>query len=156
MPCPEWWLKAARAKLAERGMTKRELSKRLIADGDLITEIMVIRCLHDEESKRVTTLEAVEAISDFLVIPHPVVIARNQAEALALHGTVAMFQVDVDQVKIAAGVPEADLSDHTPTLNTAHANSDGDAGDDDEALDGSGQKPPRRRSAAIRKPARAR
>jgi hypothetical protein len=103
VPCPDWWVQAVRAHLGKE-RTIKALAKELDPKGDRISETMVVRCIHEDPDKRLSTLEVIEAISDHLGLPSCVVIARDQAEALAIRGAVALRKADADLVKIAAGV----------------------------------------------------
>ncbi len=84
----------------------KQLAADLIKAGKPISEMMVIRCLHQDESKRIGTIEAIEAISDWFHVPRCVVIAENMAEALAIQGAVAIVgaRADADRLKIPPDV----------------------------------------------------
>lgn len=85
--------------------------------------MMVIRCLHLDESKRIGTIEAIEAISDHLGIVRCVFIAHDELEAMALQAAVLLRQADVDRMKISAGVAEKTKERQGAGLYTEHGSS---------------------------------
>lgn len=103
-PLPNWWVDEANDRLKRRRLDKKALAHRLAGGARPISEMMVLRALHPQPAKRVATLETIEAISDVLGIPRPIVVARTLREALELHATMAFDAADADRLRIAAEV----------------------------------------------------
>jgi len=82
-------------------VTIKDMSRDLVSTGQGISETMAIRCLHRDESKRLGTIEAIEAISDYLGLPSCVAIAESMLEAIAFHGAIQLVQAESDRVKIS-------------------------------------------------------
>lgn len=87
-------------------MTLKDLAALFAKEGKPISEMMVIRCLHEDETKRIATIDAIEAISQHFGIPSCVVIAENMTEALAIHGALALRRADADRARLTSGLPK--------------------------------------------------
>jgi hypothetical protein len=148
-PCPEWRVTEANRRLAQHGLTKKRLAKALAAHG--ISEMMVLRCLHEDPRRRVPTIEAITHISRALGIPMPVFVARSMEESRAIEAAVAFSELDAKTLAIAT-----DVSD------------DGRDGDTDEeqgaavqhrntaTMDGRRPRAPAARPQAVRRAPRSR
>jgi len=100
----------ANDRLKRRKLEKKELARALVARGIGVSEMMVLRALHPDQSKRVATLETIEAISDALGLPRPVVVAATPELALELQSVLAFNAVDAERLRISAEVDrEKDL-----------------------------------------------
>lgn len=151
-PCPPWWVDAVIKKLdVELEITRKELAARLRVKGLNLSEAKILRCIHPDEQKRIPTLAAMDAISDELSLPRPVVMADSETIALALQGTVLLARGDADRMKIAAGVPNPTYESHTSSVDTAHASSDGARGKHPAEMGNRGPKAGRARPASTRR-----
>src|ERR1043166_4418658 len=83
-PLPQWWVEEANKRLARRQLEKKTFARALTAQGRAVSEMMVLRALHPNPDKRVATIETLDAISDALNMPRPVVVAATYADALEL------------------------------------------------------------------------
>ncbi len=152
-PCPEWWVTEANRRLAVRGVTKKQLAKRLSANAFPISEMMVLRCLHEDEAERIPTIEALDAISDALGMPRPVVVADTLAQALELHAVVAFGAADADRLRISTEVDR-----HEDLQSTQRSGVDGSDGRKtrNSEVDEGRTRAPKHRPATIRRVARTR
>jgi hypothetical protein len=103
-PLPEWWVAEANDRLARRQLEKKTFARALTAQGHAVSEMMVLRALHPNPSKRVATIETLDAISDALNMPRPVVVAATYADALELQRTVSFGAADAERLRISAAV----------------------------------------------------
>lgn len=103
-PHPRWWVDEANARLSKRALDKKALAAALRKGGRPISEMMVLRALHPVEAKRVATIETLDAISDALGMPRPIVVAATFEQALELQATISFSAVDADRLRIAAEV----------------------------------------------------
>jgi hypothetical protein len=102
-----------------RGVTKKKLARALIAHGRKISEMMVIRCLLDDDKERIPTIEAIDAISDALGIPRPVVVAESFEQAREIEAAVRFSIADADAMALAASVGRAAQVSDTEHLSAA-------------------------------------
>lgn len=147
-PCPEWWVAEANLRLERAGRTKRTLARALAAQG--ISEMMVLRCLHENPVKRVATTEAIAAISDALRIPRPVVVAASIEQARDLEALLALGEIDTRALAL-----DDETSDDRRDARS-HEERDGRGTSDAETVDRSRARPPSLRSPTVRRPSRAR
>lgn len=152
-PCPEWWVTEANRRLAHRGLTKKQLAKAFASKGLQVSEMMVLRCLHDDPRRRVPTIEAIAHISDALGIPRPVVVAASIDQARELNAVVAFSELDAKALAIAADVSDDrsngvtdEGSDTAQRRNTRNA----------APVDGRGPRAPKTRPEAVRRAPRSR
>lgn len=103
-PVPDWWVERARERLGRRQLTLKTLAQALAAHGIAVSEMMVIRALHEDPTRRVATLETLNAISDALGLPRPIVVADSFELALELQSAVAFRAADADAIRIRAEV----------------------------------------------------
>ncbi len=99
-PCPAWWVEEANRRLRLRGVTKKQLANALMGKGVPISEMMVLRCLFDDEARRIPTIEAIAAISDALNIPRPVVVAESIEQAREIESAIDFSLADAKQLTI--------------------------------------------------------
>jgi hypothetical protein len=78
-PHPEWWIDEARRQLKLRGHDIKTLAVTL---GLEYTK--VLRALHRDPEERTVTIETLNAISDELGIPRPIVVAASIDDAIEL------------------------------------------------------------------------
>ncbi len=128
VPPPLWWIREVNAHLKTKKISQAKLAADLADKG--ITINMVQRCL-STKGRRVTTIIALEAISDHLGFPRPVVFARSHAEALAIHGARLIFEAreDITQAsEIATGVGPSGVDpskrSQTDRIHTENASSE--------------------------------
>ena len=146
-PCPEWWVAEANLRLERAGRTKRTLARALAARG--ISEMMVLRCLHENPVKRVATTEAIAAISDALRIPRPVVVATSIEQARELEALVALGEIDTRALAL-----HDDVSDDR---RDARSDEERDGGTKDaEEVDRSRPRTASLRSSTVRRAPRSR
>lgn len=107
-PCPEWWVEEANARMKRRGITRKQLARALSRNPFPISEMMIIRCLHSDPEERVPTIEALEAISDALGIPRPVIVANTLAQALELQAAVSFDAIDAERLRIKSEIERAE------------------------------------------------
>jgi transcriptional regulator with XRE-family HTH domain len=99
IPVAEWWYEAVRRERGARGMRQVDLAK-LVDDS----EENVSRCVNGITP----SLRLVLAISRVLRIPRPVFLPRTEAEALRLHGALALSDVDEEIEEVSKTVSEPD------------------------------------------------
>lgn len=157
-PLPDWWVSRANDRIRRRGIDKKGLAKALEGSGRAVSEMMVIRALHPIESKRVATLETLDAISDALALPRPVVVAATYEQALELQATVAFDAVARDAHALAAEV-EAEAAERLPLQSgsgSGVSRRDGRTTRDVEAVERGGQQAGADRPEKARRAPRAR
>jgi hypothetical protein len=91
-------------RLAHHKTTKKTLARALEQKGLGISEMMVIRCLHEDPERRIPTVEAIAAISAAVGIPRPVFVARSIEQARELEAVIAFGELDAKALAIASGV----------------------------------------------------
>lgn len=108
-PLPHWWVDEANDRLKRRGLDKKQLARALHGKGHNVSEMMVLRALHPIEAKRLATLETLDAISDALGMPRPVVVAATFAQALELQAAVAFDAAAAARLRIESEIEHAAL-----------------------------------------------
>jgi hypothetical protein len=106
VPVRPWWprlvLRALRGELPGRerpAMTQRELVSELRKLGIPVGESQLSRTLSGDSP----LLHVVQATSDYLGLPHPVVVADTEAEALAIAGARAAFADATRRLRVEDG-----------------------------------------------------
>jgi hypothetical protein len=128
---------------------KKALAQALRAKGLNISESMVVRCLLEDERRRIPTIEAIDAISAALGIPRPVIVAESIEQARELEAAVAFSEADAKMLALAAEV--ADQGDDGAQTR----NSGGTRTEHAAAVAGRGARASAARSRAVRRPPRA-
>jgi len=103
-PLPNWWVEEANDRLRRRELDKKTFAHALKARGAHVSEMMVLRALHPDPQRRVVTIETLDAISDALGMPRPVVVAVTYAQALELQAAVSFNAADAERLRISAEV----------------------------------------------------
>lgn len=132
-PLPEWWVDEANERLRRRGIDKKTLARSLQGRGHAVSEMMVLRALHPDPIKRIATIETIDAISDALGIPRPVVVAGSFADALELQRTVSFSAADAERLRISAEVDLQARGESAPHGSDARATGTVTAVDDGRA-----------------------
>lgn len=145
-----------RRRLTDRELTLKGLAKAITAKGTELSEFQVIRCLHPDEKRRIPTLEAVQAISDYLQLPRPVVVADSELEALAIQGALLLRDVDSDQRKVSVRLPTSPTHRQTKIVDAPDASREGESEAIGGAVGRGGSKASSLRSRSVRSSSRAR
>lgn len=153
-PVQQWWVDEANDRLLRRGVDKKTLARSLIARGHGVSEMMVLRALHPIAEKRVATLETLDAISDALGLPRPVVVAATYSDALELQRTVSFSAADAERIRITAAVDRE--NDFRPSGKPVDVDDDDRKSKGSGSLDDSRTQAAGNRSAKIRRTPRAR
>ena len=151
---PDWWVIEARGRLKRRSIDIKVLAGALKKSGQSISEMMVLRALHRNVKKRVASIETLEAVSDALGIPRPIVVAHSLAEALEIQSAVAFSAADATRLQI-----ESEIARSEPLPYSGESDFDGDDGRNKrttEAVVGGGARIARGRSPAVRGTPRSR
>lgn len=101
VPIGKWWCDLVRDTLRSRGVTQAEMSRDLGIGEDRITN-----CLN----RKTPSFDIVVAISKYLKLAFPVVVARSNSEALAIEKARQDF---INDAKRAALEAELDTGDRT-------------------------------------------
>lgn len=153
-PLPKWWVDAVHAELARRQLDKKQLARQFAAAGIRVSEMMVLRALHPDPTKRIATLETIEAISDAMLLPRPIVVAETQAQALELHRAIAFSDADAERLRIGSLLRDGKRSQSGADL--FDEGSDGRTSRITGTLEAGGPRPPGARPKAVRGTSRAR
>jgi hypothetical protein len=92
----------ANDRLKRRHVEKKELAKSLTPVG--VSEMMVLRALHPKMDKRVATIETLNAISDALGLPRPVIVATSYEQAFELQKLTSFDAADATRMRISAEI----------------------------------------------------
>lgn len=88
-PQPQWWVDEARRQLKIQNKSIDDVAAVLQMDPTMVT-----RALHRDPDRRVATLETLDAISDELRMPRPIVVATSLDLALKLQRLTLSNAVD--------------------------------------------------------------